>query len=323
MNPAHAVRPAPARLALSLLLGALLIGTLPSGLPAAQAADAVGTSPTRRKIRDAGVLSLGYRAASAPFSYLDARRQPVGFSMDLCQRIVASVRQRLGLPDLEVRLVPVSSATRIPLVANGTVDLECGVTTHTAERARSVAFSLTTFVAHSRLMSRKDHPVQTLQDLRDQTVATTLATTSMLHLHAANQADGLGLRIVGTLDDEESMRLVVTGRAAAYAMDDVLLRQLRLRLSNPADFLISDTALTTEPYAIGLRRGDPQFKQWVDDTLRALYRSGEIRGIYRRWFEQPIGPEQRSLDLAPSAALQRQWAQPTDSPDPARYRPLP
>lgn len=307
-------------------LPALRVSSLVAGLVwplLLHAAEPVDGSPTLRKIRDAGVISVGYRAASAPFSYLDARRRPVGFSMDLCHQAVASVRQRLGLPDLELRLVPVSSATRLALVANGTVDLECGVTTHTAERARTVGFSLTTFVAHSRLLSRRDHPAQSLDDLREQTVATTLATTSMLHLHAENQARDLGLRIVGTLDDEESMRLVVTGRAAAYAMDDVLLRQLRLRLPNPADYVISDQALTTEPYAIGLRRGDPLFKQWVDDTLRTLYRSGEIRRIYRRWFEQPIGPEQRSLDLPPSPALLRQWAHPSDSPDPAQYKAQP
>lgn len=290
-----------------------------AGAAAAAPADPA-QSPTLRKIRDAGVITVGYRAASMPFSYLDGQRRPVGYTLDLCLRIVDAVRARLAQPDLELRMMPVSSATRLPLVANGTVDLECGVTTHTAERARSVAFSITTFVAASRLLSRKAAPVHTLDDLRGKTVASSLATTSMLHLHAQNQARGLDMTIVGALDDADSFRLVGTGRAAAYAMDDVLLSALMASAHDGADYRISDEALTTEPYAIGLKRGDPVFKQLVDEVLKGLFRSGEIHTLYKRWFQSPLPPRGLNLNLPMSAALRRAVEQPTDSSDPAHYR---
>lgn len=306
------------------LLCALLLSLLARGLAAAPAPvaapEAVAESPTLRKIRDAGVITVSYRTSSPPFSYLDGQRRPIGYSMDLCQHIVQAVRSRLALPDLELRLMPVSSATRLPLVANGTVDLECGVTTHTAERARSVAFSVTTFVAASRLLARKEAGIRTLDDLRGKAVASTVATTSIQHLHAENQARGLDMKIVATLDDQESFRLVGAGRAVAYAMDDVLLTSLLANAPDGADYRISDEVLTTEPYAIGLKRGDPVFKQLVDGVLIGLFRSGEIHTLYRRWFQQPIPPRGLSLGLPMSAALRRAIEQPTDTPDPAHYR---
>lgn len=297
-------------LAASAALAALWCGP-------ASAAD----GPTLTRIRDTGVIVLGYRPASLPFSYLDAQLRPTGYTVELCERIVATVRDRLQLPDLEVRRVEVASATRMPLVINGTLDLECGITTHTAERARSQAFSLTIFVAETRLMTRGGERVRSLFDLRGLAVASTIGTTSIQHLAKVNEQQGLGIRILGGLDDPEGFQMLKSGRASAFLMDDVLLRALVAQQGPGADdYRISDQALTVEPYAIGLRKGDPQFKALVDEVLAGLYRSGEIHAIYRRWFESPLPPSGLNLKLPMSAAFRRVIANPTDSPDPERYR---
>ncbi|MDE2368289.1 MAG: amino acid ABC transporter substrate-binding protein [Burkholderiales bacterium] len=277
-------------------------------------------SPALRKIRDAGVITLGYRVESVPFSYLDDKRRPIGYTMDICERVVDAVRQRLALPDLEVRLMPVSSATRLPLVANGTVDLECGVTTNTAERAKQVAFSVTTFVAASRLIFKKDAEIRGIDDLRGKPVASTLATTSIEYLHRINETRHLDMQILAGLDDVESFRLVGMGRAVAYAMDDVLLRSLLANAPDAADYRISDEALTLEPYAIGLKRDDPVFKRLVDDVIVDLYRRGDIEGLYRKWFQSPIPPRGINLKLPMSEALRRVIEHPTDASDPRLYR---
>jgi glutamate/aspartate transport system substrate-binding protein len=306
------------RLGIARALGAAAVFAavaLPLG---AQAQDK--DSPTLRKIRDAGVITLGYRVESVPFSYLDAKRQPVGYSMDLCFRVVDRVRERLALPDLDVRLLAVSSATRMPLVANGTVDLECGVTTHTAVREKSVAFSVTTFVAASRLLAKKDANIRTIDDLRGKPVASTLATTSIEYLHAVNQARQLDMKILAAIDDVESFRMVGTGRAVAYAMDDVLLKSLLANAPDGADYRIADEALTLEPYAIGMKRDDPVFKQLVDAVIVELYRRGEIEAIYRRWFQSPIPPRGVNLQLPMSESLKRVIQHPTDASDPRLYR---
>ncbi|MFG6431080.1 amino acid ABC transporter substrate-binding protein [Roseateles sp. LYH14W] len=284
---------------------------------AAHAAD----GPTLTRVRDTGVIVIGYRPASLPFSYLDAQLRPTGYTVELCERIVAAVRSKLQLPDLEVRRVEVASATRMPLVINGTLDLECGITTHTAERARQQAFSLTIFIAETRLMTRGGERVGGLADLRGQTVASTIGTTSIQHLAKVNEQQRLSIRILGGLDDPEGFQMLRSGRAAAFLMDDVLLRALLAQQGPGADdYRISDQALTVEPYAIGLRKGDPQFKALVDEVLAGLYRSGEIHAIYRRWFESPLPASGLNLKLPMSAAFRRVIAQPTDSPDPERYR---
>jgi len=313
-----AARPHPSPLSLVLLALALVLG----GGQVAAAADpaAISASPTLRKIRDTGLVTVGYRLSSPPFSYLNLDRQPVGYSVDLCRKVVQAVRQRLEMPDLEVRMMGVSSATRLPLVANGTADLECGVTTHNVERESQVAFSLTIFVASSKLLSRKDAPVLSLDDLRGRPVATTLATTSIQFLQAENRRRGLDMKILAGLYDIEGFRMVTARQAAAYAMDDVLLQSLLAEAPDSADYMIAPTPLTSEPYALVLRKGDPVFKRLVDEVLAGLYRSGEIQAIYAKWFLQPIPPRHINLQLPMSPALQRVIAHPTDSPDPAVYR---
>lgn len=295
----------------STALAALCVGL------AAQAAD----GPTLARVRETGVIVIGYRPASLPFSYLDAQLRPTGYTVELCDRIVAAVRSKLQLPDLEVRRVEVASATRMPLVINGTLDLECGITTNTAERARNQAFSLTVFVAETRLLARASERVQSLAELRGKPVASTIGTTSIQHLAKVNEQQGLNIRILGGLDDPEGFQLVRSGRAAAFLMDDVIIRAVLAQQGPSADdYRISDQPLTVEPYAIGLRKGDPQFKALVDGVLAGLYRSGEIHAIYRRWFESPLPSQGLNLKLPMSAAFRRVIANPTDSPDPERYR---
>ncbi len=296
-----------------LVLGGLLMA-------AAAGALAAEPGPSLARIRDTGVIVAGYRPSSPPFSYLDARLKPIGYSVSLCERIIAALKAELRMPALETKWVEVTSATRMPLVANGALDLECGITTHNAERARSQGFSLTIFVAQTRLLSRRSEPVQRLDELRGKPVVSTIGTTSIQYLHELNERDGLELHILAGLDDPESFRTLQAGRAAAYMMDDVLLRSLQMQQPRPEDYLISTEALTVEPYGLGLNRDDPGFKRMVDGVLRNLYRSGEIREVYRQWFESPIPPRGINLKMPMSAAFRRLTQQPTDSPDPARYR---
>lgn len=285
-----------------------------AGVPSVEA------SPTLRKIRDTGIIVLGHRVASPPFSYLDGKLRPVGYSMDLCMKVVEHLRSLPDMHDLEVKLVAVTSATRMPLVANGSVDLECGVTTNTLERQKTQSFSVTTFVAASRLLSKKSSGVRQLDDLRGQVVASTVATTSIQYLTRVNQSRQLGMKIVAGLDDADGFRMVQNGRAQAFAMDDVLLRSAMVAADRPEDYMISDQALSVEPYALGLPRKDPVFKQLVDRVLTDLFATAEIQDIYRRWFQSPLPPTGINLQLPMSEALQRVLRQATDSADPQAYR---
>jgi glutamate/aspartate transport system substrate-binding protein len=255
-----------------------------------------------------------------PFSYLDDAQRPIGYSVDVCQHIVQAVKKRLGLRELELRYVPVSSATRVSLVANGQVDLECGVTTNNAERQRRVAFTITTYVAASRLVSRRATPVMRLDDLRQKVVASTVGTTSLQHLQDLSTSRGLELQILAARDDPEAFRMVETGRAAAYAMDDVLLRATVAAARRPEDFVLSDEALSVEPYGIMIGRDDPEFKRVADEAIVALFRTGEIFRLYQRWFQSPIPPRGLNLQLPMHPAMRKVVEHPTDSADPAVYR---
>ena len=276
-------------------------------------------SPTLNKVEQTGLITLGYRVGSVPFSYLDEKLNPIGYSMDLCYKIVDAVKVRLKLRNLQVKLFPVTSATRIPLVVNGTVDLECGVTTNTLERQKIQAFSVTTFIAASRLLAKKSSNIQTLSDLQGEPVASTVGTTSIRYLNEVNLTQKLDMKILAGLDDAESFQMVQNDRAVAYVMDDVLLRTLVAGVKNPGDYAISEEGLSIEPYGIPMIKGDPVFKQLVDDVLVGLFRSGEIQTIYNKWFQSPIPPKGINLQLPMSAALKRAIAAPTDNGDPKHY----
>jgi glutamate/aspartate transport system substrate-binding protein len=299
--------------------------TLLAGLCAlaagAGASTAAGTdSLTLKRIAETGIISIGFRDASVPFSYLDDRQRPVGYTMDICMHIVDAVKRRLKLPDLTVKLTPVTSATRMPMLVNHAVDMECGSTTNTLERQETVAFLTTTFIATGRLLSKQSSRIDTLEDLRGRAVISTAGTTSMHNLVALNAARGLQMRILAGRDHAESFRLVDTDRAVAFAMDDVLLYSLAAMTRRPATYHISTEALSIEPYGIVVRRNDPEFKRLGDDVILGLFGNGEIGRIYQRWFQSPIPPRQINLKLPMSAPLMKAIVQPTDSGDPAHYR---
>ncbi|HEY0859237.1 MAG TPA: amino acid ABC transporter substrate-binding protein [Albitalea sp.] len=280
---------------------------------------AAAESPTLTKVRETGVLSLGYRESSIPFSYLDDRQQPVGYSMDLCMRIVAAVKRRLGLDHLQVKMTPVTSATRLPLVANHMIDIECGTTTNNAERQKQVGFTVTTFVAHSRIASLRSRPVRSLEDCRGKTIVSTAGTTSIAMLVEMNARLALGMTILAGKDHVQSFQMLETRRADAFAMDDVLLHGLIESSKDPSAFTIGTEALSVEPYALVLRKDDAVFKKLVDDELITMFRNGDIEAIYRKWFESPIPPQQVNLRMPMSSTLRRVFSAPTDSSSLSEY----
>jgi glutamate/aspartate transport system substrate-binding protein len=271
---------------------------------------------TLKKIKDTGSITLGVRDSSIPFSYLDDRQAYQGYSIDLCMRIVDAVRKEVGLPNLNVKMNPVTSATRIPLMANGTVDLECGSTTNNLERQKQVAFAPTTFVAANRLLAKKSANIQSLNDLKGKTLVSTSGTANLKQVTALNAQRQLGMRIMPAKDHAEGFLMVETGRAVAFAMDDILLASLAASSRSPKDYAITKEALSVEPYGIMLRRDDPQFKKLVDAAILNVFKSGEINRIYNKWFMSPIPPKNINLSWPMSDQLKAAVAKPTDSGNP-------
>jgi glutamate/aspartate transport system substrate-binding protein len=274
---------------------------------------------TLKKIKDTGTITLGHRESSVPFSYYDDKQKVVGYAMDLCNRIVAAVAKELKLDKLEVKLNPVTSATRIPLIANGTVDLECGSTTNNLERQKQVAFTITHFVTANRFVSKKQRDLKTIEDLRGKTIVSTSGTTNIKQITEIGAQKGLNLTILAAKDHAEAFLMVETDRAAAFVMDDILLYSLVAGAKSPQDYVISSDALSVEPYGIMLRRDDPEFKKVVDQAQIATYKSGAINTIYEQWFLKPIPPRGINLNLPMSDSFKKVIASPTDSGDPAVY----
>ena len=274
---------------------------------------------TLKKIKDIGEITLGHRESSIPFSYYDDKQQVVGYAMDLCHRIVDGVKSNLKLPQLQTKLNPVTSATRIPLIANGTVDLECGSTTNNLERQKQVSFTITHFVTANRFVSKKSANLKTVEDLRGKTIVSTSGTTNLKQITEIGAQKGLNLNILAAKDHAEAFLMVETGRAAAFVMDDILLYSLVASSKSPKDYVISADALSVEPYGIMLRREDPAFKKVVDEAMIATYRGGAINAIYDKWFLQPIPPKGINLNVPMSESFKKVIANPTDSGDPAVY----
>lgn len=274
---------------------------------------------TLKKIKDSGAITLGHRESSIPFSYYDDNQQVIGYAMDLCHRIVDAIKLELGLPKLEVKLNPVTSATRIPLLANGTVDLECGSTTNNAERQKQVTYTITHFVTANRFVSKKSANLKSVDDLKGKTIVSTSGTTNIKQITEINAQKNLGMNILTAKDHAEGFLMVETDRAAAFVMDDILLYSLVATSKSPADYVISADALSVEPYGIMLRKDDPAFKRVVDSAMIGIYKSGEINQIYHKWFLAPIPPKGVNLNVPMSASFSKVVAQPTDSPDPAAY----
>jgi len=298
----------PVRLALALLASATL------------AAPALAQDGTLKKIKDSGTITIGHRDASIPFSYYDDKQQPVGYAMDLCHRIVDAVRANLKMPKIDIKYQLITSANRIPLMANGTIDLECGSTTNNLDRQKQVWFTITHFVTANRYMAKKSANLRSLEDLKGKTVVSTAGTTNIKQITELNAQRNLGLSILSANGHPEAFLMVETGRAAAFVMDDILLYSLVATSKAPGDYAISADALSVEPYGIMVRRDDVAFKKVVDAAMVNTYKSGAINGIYSKWFLGPVPPKGINLNVPMGAAFKKVVANPTDSGDPAAYK---
>ncbi|MHA6491693.1 glutamate/aspartate ABC transporter substrate-binding protein [Pseudomonas borbori] len=268
---------------------------------------------TLKKIKDSGTITLGHRDASIPFSYFgDNPQQPVGYSHDLQMKVVEAIKQELGMPDLKVRYNLVTSQTRIPLVQNGTVDLECGSTTNNIERQRQVDFSVGIFEVGTRLLAKKTAGVDGFADLNGKNVVTTAGTTSERLLKIMNAEQKMGMNIISAKDHGESFLMLESGRAVAFMMDDALLYGEMAKAKNPDDWAVVGKPQSFEIYGCMMRKGDPAFKQVVDGAISATFKSGDITAIYDKWFMQPIPPKNLNLNFPMSDELKKLIANPTD-----------
>ena len=284
-------------------------------------ANAEELTGTLRKVKETGVINIGYRDSSIPFSYLDDNQKPVGFAIDICLKIVEAVKKELKLEKLTVEFNPVTSSGRIPLLANGTIDLECGSTTNNPDRLKQVAFTNTHFLTATRFISKKTSKLNSIEDLKGKTVASTSGTTNIKQLTEANAARNLGINIVPAKEHAESFLLVETDRAVAAVLDDILLASFAAGAKDPDAYVISTDAFSKpEPYGIMLRKDDAAFKKVADDATAALYRSEEGGRLYEKWFLQKIPPKQLNLNVPMGAELKKAFAKPTDSPDPDFYK---
>ena len=284
------------------------------------AGSAAAQEGTLKKIKDSGAITIGHRDASIPLSYYDDNQRPIGYAMDLCHRIVDAVKAHLKMPKLDVKYQLVTSANRIPLMANGTIDLECGSTTNNLERQQQVGFTITHFVTANKFVAKRSAKLSKLEDLKGKTVVSTAGTTNIKQITALNNEKSLGMNIVSANGHPEAFQMVESGRAAAFVMDDILLYGLVANSKNPKQFAISTEALSVEPYGIMLRKGDSEFKKVVDDAMIKIYKSGEGTKIYNKWFLHPIPPRNINLNVPMSPQLKKVMAHPTDSGDPKDYQ---
>jgi glutamate/aspartate transport system substrate-binding protein len=275
---------------------------------------------TLQKIKDSGAITIGYRETSMPFSYIDDNQKPIGFALDICYKIVDEVKATLKLDTLKVELTPVSSATRIPLIGNGTIDLECASTTNNLEREKLVAFTHAYFLTANRFVAKVSSGLKTIDDLKGKTVASTSGTSNIKQLFEANASRQLGMTILTSKDLAEGFLLVETGRADAYVMDDILLAGMVASSKTPPAYAIStDEFNVPEPYGIMLRRDDPAFKAVVDRATTKLYTSPEMATLYAKWFTSPIQPKGINFNFPMTPEMQKAFAHPNDSGDPKAY----
>ncbi|MBB4844826.1 glutamate/aspartate transport system substrate-binding protein [Paucibacter oligotrophus] len=291
----------------------LLANTLALALAAA-AVGAVHAEDTLKKIKDSGAVTMGVRESSGALSYTLGDGKYVGYHVEICQRVLADVQKSLGLAKLDVKYQPVTSQNRIPLVQNGTVDIECGSTTNNKAREKDVSFAVTTFVEEVRMVTKANSGISSINQLAGRTVATTTGTTSVQTLRKHERASGLDFKEVFGKDHADSFLLLESGRADAFVMDGSLLAGLVSKSKNPADFKIVGEVLSVEPIAIMFRKDDPAFKKAVDDSIKAMMKSGEINKLYDKWLLQAIPPANTKVGLAMSDNLKAAIANPNDKP---------
>jgi glutamate/aspartate transport system substrate-binding protein len=269
---------------------------------------------TLKKVKDSGTITMGIRESSTPLSYLDDKQQPVGYHIDICNKVVDAVKAKLKNPKLKVQHQPVTSQNRIPLVTNGTVDLECGSTTNNEDRQKQVSFGVTTFVTNVRMAVKKNSGISSLSQLGGKPVATTTGTTSVRLMRSHEKGQNVDFKEVFGKDHADSFLLLETDRAVAFVMDDNLLAGLIATSKSPNDYAIVGEVLSVEPIAVMLRKDDPEFKKLVDDTIKGLMKSGEINKIYAKWFMSNIPPKNVNVNLPMSDKLKELIKNPSDAP---------
>lgn len=269
---------------------------------------------TLKKVSDSGRISVAYRESSVPFSYVAGAGKPVGFSVELTNAIVEEVRRRTGKPRLEVEFVSVTSQNRIPLLMNGTIDLECGSTTNNSTRAKDVAFAVNHFYTGTRLLAKKSSRIVNYADLAGKTVSSTTGTTNAQVMRKYNADNGLNMQLVLAKDHSDAMLLVDADRAVAFAMDDILLFGLMATAKSPADWEVVGDSLQVEPYACMLRKDDPRFKELVDGVIGGMMKSGEFDRLYTKWFTAPIPPNNINLRLPMALQLRENLKNLSDKP---------
>lgn len=282
------------------------------GLSSAWAQD---LGQTLQKIKDTGTVTLGYRESSVPFSFLDGQQKPVGFSMDLCAVIFDRIKQQLNLPKLEVKQVAVNSSNRIPLVSNGTVDIECGGTANNLARQKQVAFSVATFASQPRWLVRTDSGLKQEADLKGKTVVVTQGSNAVGFARAANEKEKLGLNMIQAKDHGESMLTLSSGRAAAFLEDDILLAGERANARDPSAFTFLEGGYAPGYYGLMFRKDDAPFKTLVDGVLIGMMKDGSFETTYKKWFESPIPPNNVNLSYAIPERLRERITTPSDKVD--------
>jgi glutamate/aspartate transport system substrate-binding protein len=287
---------------------ALTVLALAAGSALAQAGD------TLAKIKAGGSVTLGVRESSGALGYTLGDGKYVGFHTEMGERVLADVQKQLGLAKLEIKRQPVTSQNRIPLVTNGTVDLECGSTTNNAARQKDVAFAVTTYVEEVRIAVKANSGISSIKDLAGRTVATTTGTTSVQTLRKHERANGVDFKEVYGKDHADSFLLLESGRADAFVMDGQILAGNISKSKNPADFKIVGEVLSVEPIACMLRKDDPAFKKAVDDSIKRQIADGSLAKLYDKWFMQPIAPANTKVGLPMSEATKAAWANPNDKP---------
>lgn len=281
-------------------------------LAAATSVSAAELNGTLKKIQETGSITLGYRESSVPFSYLDADGKPTGYAFLVCKAVADAAQKELGLDKLDIKYQAVTSANRIPLIQNGTVDIECGSTTNSLVRQREAAFSVSYFGIQVSAAVWKSSGINAIKDLNGKNVAVTSGTTSVALMKKFEKENGIKVRFLMPKDFAEAMQLVAQKRADAFVLDDVLLAGQIANLPNPNDFKILDAALSVEPYGAMFRKDDPQFKALVDKTVTGMIKSGELAKLYHTWFEEPIPPKNVNLNFKMNQYTKELFANPSD-----------
>ncbi|MGF7006558.1 glutamate/aspartate ABC transporter substrate-binding protein [Aminobacter sp. BE322] len=269
---------------------------------------------TLKNVKDSGTISIGHRETSIPFSYYDNDQKVVGYSQDIALQLVDAVKAHLGMAELNVNLVPVTSQTRIPLLINNTIDLECGTTTNNKERQKQIGFSTNFFIIGTRLLTRNGSGISDFPDLAGKNVVVSAGTTSEKVLRQMNEAKGMDMRIISAKDHGEAFVTLESNKAVAFMSDDAILYGEISKAKNPADWHITGTAQTNEVYACGMRKDDPAFKKVIDDQMAEMMKSGEMAKIYDKWFNAPIPPRDVVLGVPLGEEMKKLYAEPNDIP---------